>query len=49
MIDDRIILAAERLRDELQEFKASLRNAILAGCIVAAEDVKKDAAILAEK
>ena len=50
MIDNRIILNAERLRDEVQDFKSQLRRKYpKANGIVAIEELKRSAARLAER
>jgi hypothetical protein len=50
MMDDRIILAAERLRDDLHEFKGLLRKRYpQSGRIVATNELKRAAARIAER
>ena len=49
MIDERTILTAERLRDELIEFKAALRKRYQAATQVSSDALRRQAAALAQK
>ena len=49
MIDEHIILAAERLRDELTDFKSTLRKRYHSNSQVTSDELRRQAATLAQK